>query len=636
VKTQYAIGGWNYRRLLLLIVIVALSMLQRHAACATLPSVKHTHPRLLADAAQWRQLSDNRRHDPALDRFLSKLERDARTLQTTPPATYHKIGRRLLDVSREVLRRVMLLSLAYRTTGEAPLAERAEREMLAAAAFKDWNPSHFLDTAEMTAALAIGYDWLYDVLPEASRASIRQAIVEKGLRLGLQAEKTQGFYRGTNNWNQVCLGGMALGALAVWEDEPELSQQLIELVPRYNPNGLKPYAPDGVYPEGPTYWGYGTTYQVILLSALETALGTDFNLSESPGFLQSAETQLQTTTPTGKLFNFFDGVENAGLEPAMYWFAARLHRPGLLRFETPRLEKYIAQPDGHVASRFLPLIALWWPKPGEAAGAPPPLRWHGNGANPLAVFRTSWDDPQAMYLGLKSGAANLSHGHMDAGSFIFEWAGIRWAEDLGMQDYESLESRGIDLWNFHQTGERWKVFRLNNFSHNTLTVNDQLHQAAGRTEIVRFSDDERHPLAIVELSAVFAGQATRVERGFLFRPNRQVLIQDELEGLKPGDKVRWAMVTSAAVTLEKQRALLRLGGHQVQVHLKLPDDARFEVLDIAKPVHDFDAPNPGKRMLVVTVTAPASGTVRLSVLLQPGDGTGIPEEFSGRPLAEWR
>ena len=42
------------------------------------------------------------------------------------------------------------------------------KELRAAAAFPDWNPSHFLDTAEMTHAFAIGYDWLYEGLgPEA-------------------------------------------------------------------------------------------------------------------------------------------------------------------------------------------------------------------------------------------------------------------------------------------------------------------------------------------------------------------------------------------------------------------------------------------------------------------------------------
>ena len=53
-------------------------------------------------------------------------------------------------------------------------------EMKAVAAFPDWNPSHFLDVAEMTNALAIGYDWLYDDLTPTDRATIRAAIVEAG------------------------------------------------------------------------------------------------------------------------------------------------------------------------------------------------------------------------------------------------------------------------------------------------------------------------------------------------------------------------------------------------------------------------------------------------------------------------
>ena len=41
--------------------------------------------------------------------------------------------------------------------------------MLDMSKFEDWNPSHFLDVAEMTAGLAIGYDWLYDELPASSK-----------------------------------------------------------------------------------------------------------------------------------------------------------------------------------------------------------------------------------------------------------------------------------------------------------------------------------------------------------------------------------------------------------------------------------------------------------------------------------
>jgi len=49
--------------------------------------------------------------------------------------------------------------------------------MLAISQFSDWNPSHFLDVAEMTMAMAIGYDWLYNNMSRESRTIIKDAII---------------------------------------------------------------------------------------------------------------------------------------------------------------------------------------------------------------------------------------------------------------------------------------------------------------------------------------------------------------------------------------------------------------------------------------------------------------------------
>jgi len=88
---------------------------------------------------------------------------------TLPPNERKMIGKRLLRTSNENLRRIFFLSYAYRMSGQHKYFKRAEAEMLKAASFSDWNPSHFLDTGEMTMALAIGYDWLYDKLSAKSR-----------------------------------------------------------------------------------------------------------------------------------------------------------------------------------------------------------------------------------------------------------------------------------------------------------------------------------------------------------------------------------------------------------------------------------------------------------------------------------
>ncbi|MDQ3812662.1 MAG: heparinase II/III-family protein, partial [Armatimonadota bacterium] len=617
------------------------------AADNVLASLRREHPRLLASAASWEKIQTRQREDQLLAGFLRRGEAEARAILTMPPVTYQKKGRRLLHVSRTVLRRVLLLGLHFHLTRDAALAQRAREEMLAVAAFSDWNPSHFLDVGEMTAALAFGYDWLYDQLDAPSRQVIATAIVEKGLRPGLT---DNGWTRSENNWNSVCLGGLSLGALAIAEEQPVLAAQILNMTRTYNRNGLKPYAPDGVYIEGAMYWGYGTTFQVVLLAALQSALGTDWGLSQSPGFLQSADALLQQLGPSGSFFNFFDGVERPSLEGATWWFAHTLKRPELLRYDLPRIKSYAAAtqpPDPQTeAERLLPLAALWWPDaPLSDVETSLPLNWYGRSPNPLAAFRSSWNDPKAMYLALKGGKATLSHGHMDAGSFVFEVNGVRWARDLGMQDYYSLESKGVNMWNSAQNGERWKVFRLNNFSHSTLTINNQLHRADGHAAITHFSAGD-DPGAIVDLSAVFQEQATKVRRGFVFRLGSHVLMRDEIEGLKAGDTVRWAMLTKAEVSIPDAsngaEAMLREGGQELRVRHQSSVNSKFEVIAADPPDNGYDAPNPGARLLIVNLTAPESGRLNISVTLQPISQPEVAPvveeklaqtELSGWPLA---
>lgn len=176
----------------------------------------------------------------------------------------------------------------YLMTDDEIYAKRAEEEMLAAAAFEDWNPSHFLDVGEMTAALAIGYDWLYGFLSDESRTKIADAIIRKGL-LGAEDNKQMWFYRATSNWNQVCNGGLVMGALAVWERRPDLTESIIEKALATNPRAMRSYAPDGVYPEGFGYWAYGTWYEVLMIESLRSALGGSAGLERAEGFLASAD-----------------------------------------------------------------------------------------------------------------------------------------------------------------------------------------------------------------------------------------------------------------------------------------------------------------------------------------------------------
>lgn len=582
-----------------------------------LGGLRPEHPRLLLTSNDFALLQSAR--GAATGETAAIVERAdaaARLALEQPLLAYEKTGRRLLSVSREAFRRICLWGFAYRMSGDKVFAERAEREMLNLAAFTDWNPSHFLDVAEMTAAMALGYDWLHDALPARSRAIIRRAIVTHGINPALDPKANwNGWQRTENNWNQVCFGGLTLGALAVAEDEPALARELLGRAQTNNAAGLRPYAPDGVYPEGPGYWSYGTTYQVLMLEALESALGTDWDLAASPGFMASAPALLQQIGPTGRPYNFSDGHDPVAFRTTLFWFAQKLKRPELVYAQRQLLRQPLAAGQKALPEEYLlPLLAKWTLGLPDSIPAPAlPLAWMGDGPNPVGVFRSSWTDPDALYLAFKGGSAGLSHGHMDAGSFVLEADGVRWSVDLGSQNYYSIESKGWALFKREQDGDRWRVYRLNNFSHSTLTLGGQLHRVNGDARIVEFTTNS----ATVNLTEFFAGQAESVLRHFKVEVDRSVVVRDEICGAKPGLSVRWQMVTQAEIHRDGPRAKLASGQRVLGAKLLAPTGGHFEVRS-AQPPHDgVNQSNPGACILAVDSKVPKSGQLVIEVMLKP-------------------
>jgi len=579
-----------------------------------LAGLRPEHPRLIVTAADWNNLRTHRAGNAELNALLTKIVDEARKAVKMPPLIYKKEGIRLLAVSREALRRIQLYCFAYRITGEKVFLDRAQSELLNIAAFKDWNPSHFLDVAEMTATVALAYDWLFDALPATTHATLKQAILEKGLKPGLAVQK--GWPTTVNNWNQVCFGGLTLGALAIADENPEIARELLTRAQKNISYGLKSYVPSGIYPEGPGYWGYGTTYQVLMISALQTALGTDWNLSASPGFMASASALVEQTGPSGRPFNFSDCGDGVAFDPTLFWFAQRLHYPALVFLQNQFLLQNLADPRKDKKSdRFFPLLALWIndlppqiPQPTRL-----PLAWHGDGVNPVGVFRSSWTDPNALFLAFKGGSAHNNHAHMDAGSFVFDANGVRWASDLGSQEYYTIESKGWNLWDSAQNSDRWRVYRLNNFSHNTLTLGGKLHNVTGDARITEFGDTS----ATINLSQIFAGQASSVTRKFSMIGNKTVLIRDDIAGAKPGLSVRWQMVTRTKINANNNQATLQQDGRTLAAKIISPAGAHFEIASAQPPQDGVNQPNPNSQMLVVNATVPASGSLTVEIQLQP-------------------
>jgi Heparinase II/III-like protein len=583
------------------------------------------HPRIL-----WLdgQLQATKRHvssDSTLQSVHQIILKECNSLLSKPVSERVLKGRRLLEVSSESFRRIFFLSYAWRMTQEAKYYKRAEAELLAVCAFADWNPSHFLDVADMTTGVAIGYDWLHTALSESSKVAIKNAIIEKGLKPSLDVRYNE-WLTAKTNWNQVCNAGMTLGAIAIFESDPKLASDIINRAIATVPLAMKEYDPDGNYPEGYGYWGYGTTRNVILLSALSQAFQSDFGLTEKKGFLKTPYYLLNMTGPSGHAFNYSDNHAKGVLNPAMVWFADKLKDPTLLFEERKHLRK---NRNLHRIQE-LPALLIWgtyidW----EKIQAPAAKTFSDKGANPVAMLRTSWKI-DGIFVGLKAGSPYVNHGHMDVGEFVFDALGERWAMDFDPESYSGIEAAGIDLWNKKQASTRWRLFRLNNNGHSTLTINNQPQQVKGVAHITQTSSNPEFLNAIADLTPVYNTEVKKALRGVAILKNNTVLVQDEIEATTKPASIRWKMLTAAQVVLKNETtAELTINNKKMIVKVIAPTACRL-VTWATKPETEFEEDNEGTQMLGFDYTVAAGATATFSVLISP-NGISVPTT----PLVKW-
>ena len=628
---------------LLLVALFALPLALRAADADPLAALRPGHPRLLFTDEQLATALAAAKTDPLRAALHAKIVAMAEAELGSQPIEHVLIGPRLLDKSRTALGRVLTCSLAYRLTHDARFAERATKEMLTAAAFADWNPSHFLDVAELSLALGVGYDWLYPQLSPADRATIKAALLKHALVFapvaygpldakGRPADTRLWFVSAHHNWNQVCNGGLLAAALALADEEPALARTVIAGARRSLPLAMAAYAPDGAYPEGPGYWGYGTSYNVIAIALCESALGTDFGLASTPAFDRTALYRLHIQGTSGLAFNHADGGATIGAAAEYTWLAQRFSI-GTALAHSRVLLRVAVENKKRAGDRLFALHAAWFPADASrtssvVAAAPAPLDARFRGPAELALFRSAWDDPRALFVGLKAGRNDVNHAHLDLGSFVLDADGIRWAQDLGPDDYNLPAYFGA---------KRWTYYRLNNRSHNTLTPGDALQDPKAVAPIVQFASTPARAFGITDLSAAYPATGAKLQRGIALLERARVLVQDDASGLKPGTALAWRMVTEAAVTLEDaHHATLTQHGRMLRAEILAPAGARF-TRHPAKPATAAEKQNDAYTVLEAQLT-PETSDARLAILLTPV-GEKWPKNLPAPaliPLSEWR
>jgi len=534
-------------------------------------------------------------HQAALDKADAIL--DAPTCRYDIPD-----GRRLLRESRYALDNIMHCSYAWRFTGEEKYLKRAIAELKAACSLKDWNPPHFLDVAEMATAVAMGYDWLYADLQPAERAMCEKALRDKALRPATELYADDVWWSDArNNWGQVCGSGIALAAIAIQGKDEGLSAPLIRKGLDLLEKCEHFYTPDGVYPEGPGYWHYGTNYHVKLLAACKTL---KHPVHIPPLFEQSGGSMMDLHSPQRVPFNFSDGKASVSSKsPAQAWIAQHFENPAQSNDVRQVLNQAIDENSELKGGfRSSPLMILWLP---DAVDQNTPLPTHAifHGEQSVAVFRSRWTS-DAEWLAIKGGTPDGGHGHMDVGSFCYDAHGTRWIHDLGSDDYNMPGY-------FHD--QRFTYYRLQNRSHNTLEIGGDLQDAEAQPSSIIASNLENQPAsATFDLTNAYAHSAEKVIRTATFDSrNGAARIHDEIDA--PTGEVIWRVITDAECEIHDNTVILRKQGKSITLkrHSK---DGRWSIHSATPPL---GIENPNEGISEVRLTVPKNDQITIDVEIRP-------------------
>ncbi len=537
------------------------------------------HPRLIFTDKDFSAIRNGEVTSPVFLQIHDQIAPAADSFLDAPDLKRVLEGKRMLRVSREALKRIPILAYAYNTTGDVRYLKRAEHDLITVCNFENWNARrHWLDVGEMAVAVALAYDWLYDELKEDTKVLIRRSFNDFVFHTAQDRIWNLNFYKSNNNWNQVCNAGLIAAALAIYEDYPEARTFIEKSIDSNRKTAEYIYSPDGNYPEGYSYWNYGTCFQVFLNTFLETATGSDAGLSEIPGWDKTGWFMVFMEGSKG-CFNFADCWPGVLPAYAQWYFAYKFNDASLLYRERQWIDEYSKSFDARMI-----LVSLYYAYKMNLSSldeikAPEQKIYYAGGTTPVVTVHDNWAmDSTDKFLGIKGGMANSPHGHMDSGSFVYDAFGVRWAADIGPAEYGKIEAQGIDLWNMKDGSQRWELMQYNNLQHNTLTINGKYHKVHGRADFLEVIDTEKRKGAVIDITAPLDEVESAVRS--IYIEGDDLVVTDRIKAKKDLDAdVQWNFITTATPSIKGKRIKLEADNGKVLYISKSSSRAKWWVAD---------------------------------------------------------
>ncbi|MCD4825099.1 MAG: heparinase II/III family protein [Phycisphaerae bacterium] len=497
-----------------------------------------------------------------------------------------------LGLARDMKRELQCLGFAYVMTGDDKYARKARARLLALAKLKKWvgagflQPKRFgplwtsaLETGEIAAAVAVGYDCIYDFLSPEERAIIRKALVEKGIK-PLRDWFDPDYYSKiprhmgrSGNWDMVCSGGAGVAALAIINEEadaPKWARQVRDNVRRWLTNdggdygigsmsrrAVKPGGPsgpnfhmDGGFCETPTYMDYAMRYTSYFCSALKNTTDQDLfkyfpsNITDILVCMmyQGGKQGMGTWTPD---FGDTEGRLSFG---EIYSILTREQKDTQASWLLKSFPWWLSGVHS----------LLWYD---DSVSASPPSNdvcaKHFRGVG-WVIMRSGYGPRQNM-LAIKS---RQNRGHHDLGTFSLSANGEKLIVDSGSTGYGSR---------VYRTYSRWTQ------GHNVVMVDD-VKQKRTNGKVSAFVKSAAYAYTAIDLAAAYPGLIDKWRRHVLYlSPDYYVMI-DELRSDQP-HKYEWLCHPQGTFKSDGEDIVLTTNNANLLIKMAEPREKKLTVAD---------------------------------------------------------
>ncbi|MBR5505743.1 MAG: discoidin domain-containing protein [Clostridia bacterium] len=626
--------------------VLCIALAFSHLVFSRVPEVKAAdslisymtsqHPRL--QLTGFEEIREKINSDSYAAALYGAIKKNADAMLDTPPFAYNieklaseKSNSGIIP-SNSVLPIFYTLALVTEIEDDSRYLDKLWAETEAAINLPNWNPLHWLDTAQMLHSVSIAYDWCYHRWTDEQRGAMEDAIYNLGLEPAVReyAGDTMWYewhysFEGETmsyNWNPVCNKGVIYGAIAIGDIMPDFCDTMLNNAIRSISDGLLEFYPDGGFPEGTGYWKFALNNIVAATSAIETAFGGfdglpeleaphHYNFLEAPGVADAGDfaTYLQGAPLS---VNYGDTTAGNVYGAAQVYIATKLDKPEqLVHFMNmaPNLNNVTN------FSRWDDLVqALVYYQPMDLTTDNVSL--DKNFDIGISTMRSSWArNDSTVFVSMKAGLNGLTHQHWDLGAFAIDALGQRWIKLPGAVNYSW--SGKVAKQSYIRRPEGNNVVVVNpDESFGQMEENE-------KTPLISHGSSTDEGYFVYDMTPAYEDYIDTYKRGIkLFDDRSRIIVQDEIVFSEAENDVWWFAKTDAEMVVadDGKSAMFYQGGKKMLVRILAPNSAEF-ILKEAAPLPTSPDPE----------VQPSTYGTKLAINMQCQGNTTIAVEFI--PLA---